>query len=361
MSAPAYKLLNEKPKPRAIIIEKPAFSFDALLDQFVQSIDRKEKTVQGYTSKLRRFSEWLNDNHIQRPSRADIKAYREYLKATELTPNTQAQYLRAVIQCFKWAAAEGLYKPIADNIHNLKIRNDRHKKDALSEAEIAKIQACIERDTLAGKRLYAIFELAVNCGLRTIEISRADVCDLKITGGNHWLYIQGKGRDDKDAKVFLVPEVYAAIKDYQDARTDKPTAKSPLFVSTSNRSNGKRLSTRTISGLLKDALKAAGFDSDRLTAHSLRHTSATTAHNSGLSLYEVQQAQRHASPATTEIYIHEQNSDLLEIKTRTAIYDQLHGKGENTDKRNRAIELLQGIDGAALDNAIAYLSALAAE
>lgn len=46
----------------------------------------------------------------------------------------------------------------------------------------------------------------------------------------------------------------------------------PLFTSTSNNSRGKRISTRTISGIVKTALKNAGYDSARLTAHSLRHS-----------------------------------------------------------------------------------------
>lgn len=348
-----------EPQVIAFSTIKPGFSFDALAAKFLDQIDRKDTTERGYKYKLARFSAWMEEQGIAEPTRTDIKAYRDYLKDSDLATGTQVQYLRAVLQCFKWAAAEGLYKSIAENIHSPKTRNDHHKKDALTGRDVMKIESFIDRNTADGKRLYALWMLSTNCGLRTIELNRADVCDLNMIGGEPFLYIQRKGHDEKDARVYLNPETYKAVKEYLDARTDSYTPKSPLFVSTSNRSLGKRLSTKSISTLLKDALKRAGYDSDRLTAHSLRHTSATAAFDAGCSLYEVQHAQGHANPATTEIYIHDSNNLQSEIKVRTAIYEQLHGDEQSIEKRNRAAALLQSLDPSVLDEAIAYLSSLA--
>jgi integrase len=49
---------------------------------------------------------------------------------------------------------------------------------------------------------------------------------------------------------------------------------------------------------------AAGYDSSRLTAHSLRHTAVTLSLLGGKSLQEVQQFARHTNIATTQIYAH---------------------------------------------------------
>jgi len=51
--------------------------------------------------------------------------------------------------------------------------------------------------------------------------------------------------------------------------------KIPCLPPSSNNSKGNRLSTRTVSYIAKTAMQQAGYDSDRLTAHSLRHTTAT--------------------------------------------------------------------------------------
>ncbi len=57
-------------------------------------------------------------------------------------------------------------------------------------------------------------------------------------------------------------------------------------------------------------MRAAGFDSERLTAHSLRHTAITQALLAGSPLQEVQQFARHSSINTTQVYAH--NLDRLQ-------------------------------------------------
>ena len=311
----------------------PAFNA-SLFDRFIDYTDRKDSTTKGYCTCIRQFIKWLDLKGIQRPQREDIKEYRDYLTTSGLATGTQAQYLRAVKHFFKWTQAENLYPNVADNIHGAKVRHDVHKKDALQREDVAKIANTIDRSSEAGKRLYAMYLLCVICGLRTIEIHRADVGDLKTVGGTTYLYLQGKGHDDKDAPVLLIKEVYEAITDYLDSRSAAVTPKSPLFTSTSNRpghdKNGNptnRIATTTISTMLKSLLVNAGYNSDRLTAHSLRHTSGTGAHKAGIDLYGVQHLMRHADPSTSEIYIHDDDHKAAEEKGRTGIYNY-YFKGE---------------------------------
>lgn len=304
----------------AVIQGTQAFN-EEMFSRFIDYTDRKETTVKGYLTCIRQFMRWLNENDVTQPQRDDIKAYRDHLRDSGLATGTQQQYLRAVKHFFKWTAAEGIYPNVADNIHGAKVRHDVHKKDALQRKDVVKIADAIDRSNEAGRRLYAMYLLCVICGLRTIEIHRADVGDIKTVGGTSYLYLQGKGHDDKDAPVALIPEVKAAIDEYLNEREEKPTAKSPLFTSTSNRSKGGRIATTTISTMLKGALVNAGYDSDRLTAHSLRHTSGTGAHKAGIDLYGVQHLMRHCDPATTEIYIHDDNRMSAEARGRQGIYN----------------------------------------
>ena len=298
----------------------PTFSGD-LFSRFIDYTDRKETTVKGYLTCIRQFARWIEINGIQQPTRDDVKAYRDHLASSDLATGTQQQYLRSVKHFFKWTAAEGLYPNVADNVHGAKVRHDIHKKDALQREDVAQIADTIDRSDETGKRLYAMYLLCVICGLRTIEIHRADVADLKTVGGTTYLYLQGKGHDDKDAPVLLINEVYEAVQDYLQSRSAEVKAKSPLFTSTSNRSKGGRIATTTISTMLKTLLVNAGYDSDRLTAHSLRHTSGTGAHKAGIDLYGVQHLMRHCDPATSEIYIHDDDHKAAEEKGRKGIYD----------------------------------------
>ena len=147
----------------------------------------------------------------------------------------------------------------------------------------------VQRSTEQGRRLYAIYLLAVTAGLRTVEIHRANVRDFEEKNGAAWLYIYGKGHTEADQKKALAPEVAEAIRDYLDSRTDQYTGSSPLFVSTGNRSGGKRIAVTTISTMLKKAMQEAGYNSERLTAHSLRHTAGTAVMEMTGDLYRTQQ------------------------------------------------------------------------
>ena len=216
----------------------------------------------------------------------------------------------------------------------------------------------ISRATEQGKRLFAIYTLAVNAGLRTVEISRANVRDLEVKNGNAVLYVWGKGHTEPDARKPLAPEVYAAIRDYLDTRSDRPTPNAPLFVATGNRSGGKRIAVTTISKMLKKAMQAAGFDSDRITAHTLRHTAGTNVQEITGNLYITQKYMRHANPATTEIYLH---NDTTKQETQAArqLYNYYHGRQDAQQSRQRLETILQAMTPAQVEQLTGIAAAIA--
>ena len=269
---------------------------------FLSFLDVKEKTVDTYRKALKRLFHYFMENRITRPIRSDLIAFRDELKAT-CKASTVKTYLTATRLFFRWLEQEGIYKNIADKIKGAKVEHG-HKKDALTVDQVKDvIDTFKESDDSTAKRDYAIFVLMVTCGLRTIEVVRADIEDLRTLGNKTVLYVQGKGRDEKSEYVIITREVEKAIRSYLATRTDA-TDKAPLFSSTSNNSKGKRLSTRTVSGLVKDSLVKTGLNSSRLTAHSLRHTAVTLSLLGGSTLQEARQFARHSNIATTEIYAH---------------------------------------------------------
>ena len=384
----------------------PAQDFNpGLFDDFIAWIDRSEKTTRSYTTNFRQFIAWLKYTAIRNPQRQDIISYRQWLTAEHeaikldpdsitgwkyrtdahgnplkinCKPNTIAQYLRSVCQFFRWTAANNLYPDIAANIHAPKLRHDRHSKEALTAPEVLAIEKSIaqraqertqaaqdaqkdtagrmQRSTEQGKRIYAMYLLAVNAGLRTIELNRANVKDLVTKGGQTWLYIWGKGRTEADQKKPIAPEVAAAVKEYLKSRTDKPTGNGPLFVSTGNRSGGKRIAPTTISTMLKRAMQEAGFDSERITAHSLRHTAGTNVQEITGNLYATQLYMRHSNPATTEIYLHTE-TEQAEAGIAQQLYNLYHGTG--ADNRAKLEQLINRMTPQQLEQLTGIAAAMA--
>lgn len=283
-------------------IQAQAALSEELYLRFVTFIDAKPKTVETYTRALRQMFKYFADNGITQPQREDILSYRESLKATGHKPTTIQNYITATRLFFQWTEQERIYPNVAAHIKGAKLDKE-HKKDYLTSRQVKTVLADIDRSTPQGVRDYAIIALMTTGGLRTVEVARADVADLRTVGDDTVLYIQGKGRDEKTEYIKLSAPVEAAIRDYLKARGDV-AATAPLFVSMSNNSKGQRMTTRSISGIAKACMAEAGYNSDRLTAHSLRHTAVTLSLLAGKSLAEVQQFARHANIATTQIYNH---------------------------------------------------------
>lgn len=312
---------------------------DSLFYRFVSFTDVKETTMKGYVTNLKQFFLYLHENGIITPDRETIKAYKAHLEKAGFTAGTQAQYLRAVKQFFKWTASENLYPNIADNIKGAKVKQDNTKKEAFLESDMLNILNSIDLTSEAGLRDFIMLLLSVTGALRIIEMQRANIGDIQTIKGQKVIYIQGKGRDEKDEYIKIVPALEKAIDDYLMMRENVKKT-DPLFTSTGNRSRGARLTEPSISRLIKTRFINAGYDCDKLTAHSLRHTSNTLLFKSGADLYTVQRHARHADPKTTEIYLHmtERETDTSE----QAIYNRIYNPG-TTDTLKECVSLLKGM------------------
>lgn len=271
------------------------------LESFIAYLDASPKTVETYSRAIKQFLNYLRLRGITAPTREDVISFREELKVNH-KPSTVQNYIIAVRLFFQWTEQSGIYPDIAQHVKGAKISKD-HKKDYLTSSQVKSVLSGITRDTAQGRRDYAIVALMVTGGLRDIEVHRANIEDLRTLGDSTVLYLQGKGRDERTDYVKVPAEVERAIR---ATLADRPNAsgKESLFISLSNNSKGERISTRSVSGIVKTSLRRAGYNSDRLTAHSLRHTAVTLSLLGGNSLQEVQQFARHANIATTQIYAH---------------------------------------------------------
>lgn len=294
-----------------------------LYRQFIAFIDAAPETIRAYTGHLRQFIRYLADNGITQPTRETVIAYREELK-TRCKATTVQNYIEALKLFFDWTAQAGLYPNIADHVKGAKISKE-HKKDFLTSEQAAAVLEAIDRSTPQGLRDYALIALTITGGLRVVEAHRANIEDLGKAGNATALYIQGKGREDKADFVKVPIEVEKALRAYLKSR-DRPDPQQPLFTSLSHNSKGQRLSKRSISGIIKQRLVNAGYDSERLTAHSLRHSAVTISLLEGNSLQETQQFARHKNLTTTQIYAH--NLDRAKSNCETSIADSIFKKAE---------------------------------
>jgi len=281
---------------------RPLDRFEQLIDHFLASQDIADITKENYRIALQRFFRWYVDKDdtalgIRRPERQDILRFKDYLKAN-VSPLTLSAYLTAVRRFFDWIGAD-----IAKGIKGAK-KVKGFRKDPLTVDQARELLEHLrEITTLLGLRDYALVNLLLRTGLRRIEVARANVGDIRQESGEAVLWIQGKGHDVKDEYVVLTEQTLKPLNEYLRARGGAKE-KDPLFTSLSDRNRNGRLTKRSLTRIVKKHLREINLDSDKLTAHSLRHTAITFALQGGATIQEAQALARHSNVNTTLIYAH---------------------------------------------------------
>ncbi|MDD4663218.1 MAG: tyrosine-type recombinase/integrase [Caldisericia bacterium] len=286
----------------------PTFDITRFVEEFLKSLDLKVTSKVTYKRAIRPFVAWIQEKELQRaPTREDILLYKQHLVGLRLSAMTISTYIVAVRRYFEWLESKQIYPNIARNVKGLK-RSKGFRKDPLTLLQVKTLLENFPRNTLEQKRNFAVINLLIRTGLRTIEIVRADIGDIRQESGESVLWIQGKGRDVKDEFVLLTEDAKFPIDEYLRTRPAKERKDDdPLFTSISDRNSGHRLTTRTISRIVKDCFLKNGIISNRITAHSLRHTAITLALQAGATIQEAQALGRHANVNTTMIYAHNLN------------------------------------------------------
>jgi len=299
----------------------PTLNIETLVDAFINSQDVKLSSKNLYRRTLKQYFNWVDTtnyllNEIARPQ---LLEYKDYLLSSGMSSLTVGSYITSVRRFYEWTEANKYYPNVAKGIKTPK-RKQQFKKQPLLPAQATALLNFYQDKAL---RDYAIISLLLRTGLRTIEVIRASVEDITFKGGQRVLLVQGKGRDEKDNFVLLTDKSYQPIAEYLATRGNISSSE-PLFTSTSNNSKGDRLTTRTISYIAKEGLKAIGLDESSYTAHSLRHTAAVNILRAGGSLETAQFTLRHSNPATTQIYTATLNEERRLQNSGEALIDSLY-------------------------------------
>lgn len=295
------------------------FFSDVVVEEFIASRHGSPNTAKSYRNAIRQLLKFFAAQSITAPTTADLDSFINGLRAAKKSPSTIRLYSTTAKLFFSYLQKRGLYADVAADCAPLKFRkSEMHKREALTDEQAKKLLGAVRGDSLIARRDKAILALALQCGLRTCEISRSRVGDLKEACGYWTLAVIGKGHQTADAKVKVAPVVAEMIQSYLALRGNVADDE-PLFESTSNNATwaknsfGRRLSPQSIGKIITACMKAAGVKSKGISAHSTRHFCATQAIKFGVDVREVSAMLRHSSIVVTSIYLHD-----LSIQTRRA-------------------------------------------
>lgn len=262
----------------------------AYLEERTRRHELTGDTVRNVRSILRRFAIAVGaDRDVATVDAGDVGAWLEELVG--LAPATRRSMFSAVRTFCRWLVRHGLIgrDPTID------IAAPRQPRSVPRALPSASVEATLVRAPDARGRL--VVTLMVQQGLRCCEVSRLEVGDLDRLNG--MMRVHGKGGHERILPI--MEETEAALDEYL---AQFPATAGPLVRS--YRQPSRALAADTISGYVSEWMDAARIKRarrDGVSAHALRHTTATDMLRSGAHLRDVQYALGHAHLSTTEVYL----------------------------------------------------------
>ena len=276
-----------------------------------------ENTLSAYQRDVKKFIVFLTNYLGSDPNLVDLSNltntnFRGYLAEQKNLGNSNVSIGRQISSLKSFFNYLIRIKKI-NNSPIITLKGPRHKKSLprpiMADLAIAVIKEAknIDDEKWIGQRNQTILLLLYGCGLRISEALNLNYCDMTT---NDYLVIKGKG--NKERIVPVMDYIKNSISDYIKVCPFEFSNEDPLFLG----KRMKRLSPR-ISQYALEKIRVVLSLPETATPHALRHSFATHLLENGGDLRTIQELLGHSSLSTTQRYTKVENSQLLNIYTKT--------------------------------------------
>ena len=285
--------------------------------------NKSPRTIEQYDRHLNKFSQYIEEKYKNLETfkvwdiNLDIAEwFRSYLyeKKRTISIKTANAYMITIRSFLKFLEKKW-YKTLSATAIDLIKAEDRHV-EFLNPEELERLFDTPKTNTIIWTRDLAIMECIYSTWLRISELTALNIKDINLK--RREFAVRWKWR--KVRVVYLTKRAAELIDNYLEKRNDHLW---PLFI----RHNIKkeniekledekvRLSRFFITNMVKKyALKA--FILKDISAHTLRHSFATTLLSNWADLRAIQEMLWHASITTTQVYTHVTNKKLKDVHSK---------------------------------------------
>lgn len=286
--------------------------------------NKSPRTLEQYDRHLRKFDLFINES-LKIDSREfkveDIlldvaEKFRSYLyeKNRTISIKTANAYMITMRSFLKFLEKKW-HKSLSATAIDLIKAEDRYV-EFLNEDELERLFGSPDVKTIIWTRDLAIMECIYSTGLRISELTALNIKDINLK--RREFAVRWKWR--KVRVVYLTKNAAKLIENYLEKRKDHL---SPLFI----RHNMKvenikaledekvRLTRFFITNMVKKYASKA-FILKNISAHTLRHSFATTLLSNWADLRAIQEMLWHASITTTQVYTHVTNKKLKDVHSK---------------------------------------------
>jgi site-specific recombinase XerD len=266
---------------------------------------------------------------IRQVTPAQLLAYRDWL-SVQLSKTTGAQLRHTTVNerfgmvrlLYACLYRSGLIEDNPAGQLDTPLSPEPVRRRELTEKEIKKFLDELDTTTAQGLRDRSLFELVYAAGLRVGEAAGLKVGDVDFE--RRIMRVRGKG--DKDRLVPISEVARDVLLLYLGDRVQDPQAW--IFTGTCGPRTGTHVRPASVSERFRTLLRRFGMDDPDLSAHSVRHATATHLLDHGVSVRQVQELLGHATVETTARYTHVVTENLKRIYRRyhpreQAIYEEV--------------------------------------
>ncbi len=286
--------------------------------------NKSPKTVEQYDRHLKKFACFLEESLWKDPSTFKVwdivldiaEKFRSYLyeKNRTISISTANYYMITLRSFLKFLEKKWIQSMSATAIDLIKA-DERHV-EFLNEEELERLFNAPDPDTIIWARDLAIMECIYSTGLRISELTGLNKEDINLK--RREFAVRWKWR--KVRVVYLTKHAAKLIENYLEKRKDHM---SPLFIRHNIKlenidalENEKvRLTRFFITSMVKKYASKA-FILKNISAHTLRHSFATTLLSNWADLRAIQEMLWHASITTTQVYTHVTNKKLKDVHSK---------------------------------------------
>jgi len=284
---------------------------------------KSTKTITWYAANLKRFAQFLSDNHlpdsVDEIGKEEARRFISHLQTEvtrwenhssihddkRLSAHSVQGYARTLKAFWSWLTDEGY---ITNNsMTSLKLpKTPRKVISTFSQEQIQKVLSAIDRKSSHGFRNYTMILLLLDTGIRLSELIGLQMDDIDFLQS----FILAKGKGNKERVVPFGSQVRRTLRRYIMHFRPEPDSlrMNEVFLT----EDGLPLKPRAVQSMLLRLSKKAKMSGVRFNPHRFRHTFAKTYLMNGGDIFSLQKILGHSSLEVVRIYVNLITSDILQ-------------------------------------------------
>ena len=278
-----------------------SFRNSILIEEYLSTLyvsDSTKRSLKYSAYKFIHFFESKNITDLSFLEKKDIYDYLHHIRF--ICNNVSNSHIYRTKSFVNYLISNNLSSNLNGIIIDVPASTKSHNYEIFLKSDIQSILECVDRNTIIGKRDYAILLLAFKSGLRSIDIAKIKLLDID------WYKLELHICQSKTSKTLVIPlfqDVSNAIAEYILSARPK-TDDNHVFIRSKRPYQGICYKG-TIQNIFLKYRKISGvthLPSDGKTFHGIRRSLASWLLESNSNIFEIAQILGHTSISATKSY-----------------------------------------------------------